>query len=427
MEPVERSNIARCAAGEGLFGLGMGLASFLTVLPVLLEDYLGAGDVEVGLAFSLASAGWLLAQPLGLVLFGRKRRSKRFLVPWALGFAVPPYLLIAASVYLLGPEHPRLTAGLVLGLLAVRIVGGGSAIPLWFDWQAMVFRRRIRGLAIGMMAGASALGAGLAALAAGGVRHYLEFPVSFALLFGVATAFFVAGLAFFASVREPDEVRRPHATLKLSDLVERFGQSLGERNFRRYLVGRVLLTLGGGGAAFFAVHFTSASGGGVSEATVFALGAFLTLASAVAGPLLGRLGDRAGHKRGVLLGALAQLGAVGVAWLGRGPLACAAAFALLGIAFSAAWVSHNNMLFETCPHESRVAHITLSSMVLGPVLFLVPLGTGWLVALVGSRPAVIGMTLAPTLLGVAWLALMVREPRDVELSRAPPPAQDAAS
>jgi uncharacterized membrane protein len=97
------------------------------------------------------------------------------------------------------------------------------------------------------------------------------------------------------------------------------------------------------------------------------------------------------------------------------------------VAFSAAWVSHNNMLFETCPHDSRVAHITLSSMVLGPVLFLVPMVTGWLADHVWDRPTAIGATLVPTLLGVAWLALMVQEPRDIELSRGAAPPQDAAS
>ena len=70
------------------------------------------------------------------------------------------------------------------------------------------------------------------------------------------------------------------------------------------------------------------------------------------------------------------------------------------------------------PHDSRVAHITLSNMVLGPILALVPVGTGWLVDHVGVRTG-IGLTLIPTVLGIAWLAMMVREPRDIELDRQP--------
>ncbi|KPK61444.1 MAG: hypothetical protein AMK73_07955, partial [Planctomycetes bacterium SM23_32] len=197
----ERGNMARCAVGEGLFGTGMGLISVVTVLPILLEKYLGAGEVELGLAFSLGTAGWLLAQPLGMLGLARRRRTKRFLVPWAFGFAVPSYLAMGAAVYLLGVGRPRLCSGIVLGLLAVRILGGGAATPLWFDWQAMIFRRGIRGLAIGMMAGASAAGASLAAVASAGARLTLPFPLNFSLLFCAAVVFFAAGLSVFASVR----------------------------------------------------------------------------------------------------------------------------------------------------------------------------------------------------------------------------------
>jgi MFS family permease len=204
--------------------------------------------------------------------------------------------------------------------------------------------------------------------------------------------------------------------LKPGDLFRRFGRSLGEVNFRRYLIGRILMTLGAGGAAFYAVHFQSEAGGGVPEPTVIKLSSLLMVGQCLVSYPLGRLGDRMGHKVGIVLGAFGQVAAIAVAFLGRGPMACGAAFILCGVAWAAAWVSHINMLFETCPHDSRVAHITLSNMVLGPVLALVPMGTGWLVEAVSVRTG-IGLTLVPTLLGVLWLALMVREPRHVELDR----------
>jgi MFS family permease len=411
----EGGNIARCAVGEGLFGLGMGLMSVITVLPILLEKYLGAGDVQLGLAFSLGTAGWLLAQPLGMLALARRRRTKRFIIPWAFCFVVPPFLAMGTAVYLLGLERPRLCAAIVLGLLAVRIVGGGAAMPLWFDWQAMVFRRGIRGFAIGLIAGSSAVGAALAAVIAAGVRLKLDFPLNFALLFWAAVPFFAAGLTSYCTVREPDALREPQPTKRAADLLRLFRRSLGERNFRSYLIGRVLLTLGSGAPAFFAVHFSSPAGGDVPEATVFALGLFLTVASMASGPLLGRLGDRAGHKKGVLIGAGAQLVAIAVAAFCVGRLACGVTFALLGVAWSSSWVSHHNMLFETCPHDSRVVHITLSSMVLGPVLFLVPIATGWMMAHVPGRPTGIALTLVPGVLGLLWLIARVREPREIEV------------
>ncbi|MFO8006227.1 MAG: hypothetical protein R6V05_00670 [Candidatus Brocadiia bacterium] len=417
MEPTERSNISRCVAGEGLFGLGMGLVAAMTALPLLLEN-LGAGKIVLGLAFSICTAGWMMGQPVGLMLFGRKRRSKRFLVPWAFCCSVPTYAGMALAVLLLGVSAPGACAAVILLLLAVRFGGGGAVVPLWQDWQAMMFRRKVRGRAVGMIAGGSAFGVTVAALAAGAVRRTIGFPNSYALLFAGSALFCAAGLGFYAAVREPEVVRQAVPTLRVRDLFGRFARSFGEPNFRNYLIGRALLTLGAGGAAFYAVHFKSPDGGGLAESTVIAVGMFLTLPQAIASPILGRIGDRRGHKSGVLLGAVAQLGSIAVAFLGRGLGACILAFGLMGVAWASAWVSHSNMLFETCPHDSRAAHITLSNVFLGPFVLLVPLATGWMMANWTGVRAGLGVTLVPTVVGILYLLVVVKEPRTLEMEAA---------
>ncbi len=408
----------------------MGLVAPMTALPLLLQN-LGAGKVVLGLSFSICTAGWMIGQPVGLFLFGRRRRTKRFLVPWAFCCSVPTYAAMGLAVLLLAVSAPAACAAVILSLLAVRFVGGGAAVPLWMEWQAMVFRRRVRGRAIGAIAGGSAFGVTVAALAAGAVRGTIGFPNSYALLFAGSALFCMAGLGSYAIVREPEALHRAASTLRVRDLFNRFAHSFGEANFRNYLVGRALLTLGAGGAAFYAVHFRSADGGGLAESTVIAVGMFLTLPQAIASPILGRIGDRRGHKSGVMLGALAQLGSIAVAFLGRGLEACVLAFGLMGVAWAAAWVSHTNMLFETCPHESRAAHITLSNVFLGPFVLLVPLGTGWMMEHWTGLRAGLGLTLAPTALGILWLLAMVKEPRAIEMASADLPAagaaQDAAS
>jgi len=140
---VERRNARKCVAGEALFGTGMGFLSSVAVLPLLLKS-LGAGEVLLGLLGSIFWAGWLVLQPLGLFLFGGKPRSKRFLVPWSLAFAVPSYLAVGVLVFLLGPTRPALCVTLVLVVLAVRILGGGMVMPFSWNWQAVIFRQAIR-------------------------------------------------------------------------------------------------------------------------------------------------------------------------------------------------------------------------------------------------------------------------------------------
>jgi MFS family permease len=243
------------------------------------------------------------------------------------------------------------------------------------------------------------------------VRSYFGCPANYALLFLAAAVFAAASLAAIMSVQEPAEMARPSAALGTRDLLTLFRRSLGERNFRNYLAGRILLILGGGASGFYAIHFGSTEGGGLAESTIITLGMFLTLPQAIASYLFGRLGDRVGHKRGVVMGALAQAGSLAAAYLGTGAWACVASFALLGVTWASGWVSHSNMLFETCPHDHRAAHITVSNTVLSPLLFLVPLGMGRLMeSVVGIRNG-IGLSLIPSALGVLWMLLVVKDPR----------------
>jgi MFS family permease len=418
MDAVERRNARKCVVGEGLFGTGIGFLSSVSVLPLLLES-LGASEIQIGLLGSIFWAGWIVLQPLGLFLLGQKRRTKRFLVPWSMTCAVPAYAAIGFIIYFLAPTRPGLVCWLLLAILAARVLGAGMALPFWLEWQATVFRRGIRGRVIGLMAAFASLGGTLSAFAAAMVVEALDLPGNYSLLAVVSILFFAVSLTFFATVREPPEMLTPYSALRRRDFLRRFAHSLSEKNFRNYLIGRLLMTSGAGGAAFFAVYFKSSEGGGLSAATVIRLGALLGIAHFLISYPLGRLGDRGGHKVGVVVGACAQVAAISMAFFGRGAVACGATFALVGVAWSAAWVSHMNMLFETCPHDSRIAHITLSNMVLGPVLWLVPVVTGWAITHVGMRTG-IGLTLIPTLLGVAWLAIVVREPRDIEITGANP-------
>jgi len=410
MHPEERVNAIKCMFGDATYGVGMGLAAVMTVFPLLFKA-LGAGQIEIGLLFSITAAGWVLAQPVGLFVIGRRPRNKRFLLNWGVFFWLPTFFGMGAAAYFLSDTDARLCRYLLLLALALWVVGDGMCVPLWNDWLSRLFTRDSRGRGMGMMAAAWAVGNGLAALAAGQVERAIRFPLNYAALFVAASALFAVGLIFYWTVREPEEVLAPSTPLGAKDLLGRIAHSLRQTNFRNYLIGRMLLTIGGGATAFYAVRFQSAEGGGVAAGTVITLGVLLALPQGVASYPLGRLGDRAGHKKGVVIGAVAQAAAIAVALLASGPVACGVCFASLGVAFASGWVSHTNMLFETCPHDSRPAHLALSNVLLSPFVILAPIGTGWLMESAGPR-AGIGMTLVPTALGVLWLIVAVKEPRD---------------
>jgi len=412
MDPLERNNTLKCTGAHVLFGVGGGLTSALTVLPLMLKA-MGASELVLGVAFSLATAGWLLLQPLAVFIFGRRTRTKRLLVPWSAAFSLPCVLAIGAVVFLLGRSRAGLCIGLVLALFAVRVVGEGMIFPFWDDWFAHLFSREFRGRALGLVSGFMAVGISAGAVVAGRLQDRLAFPVNYAALFWGAGVMYALAFAGIWWLREPRSLTRDANQHTIRELLGRFGLSLREANFRNYLIGRIILTLGGGTVGFYAAYFGSPEGGDVTPATVITLGMFTTLPQVVFAYLLGRLGDRAGHKVSVVVGACALAASIAVVWLGRGPVACGLAFVLLGLAASAGWGPHLNMLYETCPHDSRVAHITLSNLVLSPFLLLVPIATGWLRGLAGVHT--FGLALVPVLVGILWLVFRVKEPRTIQV------------
>jgi len=409
MDRIERRNLVCNTVGEGLWGLGAGLASQLTVLPLLIKR-LGGGEEEVGLLSAVGSAGVLLPQVASAFVFPGGQGRKWFLIIYHLAAIVPSWTLIGVGTLVLSREHQLAARVLLQAAFATFTLTIGIILPVWLDWVAGLFGRETRGRTFGWSNAAVALAGTPAALAAAVLVDRCEFPLSYALLVFLGTACYVASMLVFAAVREVDKGAPPRR-LPAGEMFSRFGRSLGDANFRRYLVGRTLVTLGSAPPMFFAVHFRASAGGSVGENTVIALGALQALAQAVSGLGLGRLGDRRGHRAGIVAGAAAQAGSIALALAVPGPAGCAAAFAFSGLSFASAWVSHTNFVFESCPHDSRAAHIAITNLVLAPATVLVPWIAGRAAESLGT-PAVFAASLVPTLAGLAWLALVVREVRE---------------
>ncbi len=417
MNQQERKDAWGAAIGEGVWGLGMGLIAPLTVMPLLIQA-LGGGPLEIGLIYGIATAGFLPLQPIGTLIWKHGGGKRNVILFYHILTALPLFALMAAVTWFLAPREDVRTLArvLLIVLFAARALTTGLIIPVWQDWMAGLFSTHSRGRALGLCGAASCVGVSVAALGAAWVRQRTMFPANYAALFAAATVLFGASLALFFRV-SPGQPHPDRTRPRLSELLGRFRHSLRDHNFSRYLVGRVLLTTGSGATAFVAVHFNSPDGGGLSEAMIIGLGAFLTLPQALGSLWMGALGDRAGHRLGTLIGATAQIAAIAVAFVGTGVLACVLCFACLGLAYGAGAVSHQNMIYETCPHDSRVAHITVSNLVLGPFIAAVPLVTGYLVGHVGTLNT-FAACMVPTVLGALWIIFMVHEPREIEVLRA---------
>jgi len=83
------------------------------------------------------------------------------------------------------------------------------------------------------------------------------------------------------------------------------------------------------------------------------------------------------------------------------------------------------MLYETCPHDSRIAHITVGNLVMGTTSILCPLLAGVAAARYGTR-SLFGICLVLSAGALLWFALRVREPRQVTERPAPVDVNRAA-
>ena len=406
MRRIDRRNIVCNTAGEGLWGFGWSIAAPLTVFPILIQR-LGGGAFEVGILAAIVSAGAILPQIFGSLVFRTGQGRKRFLINIHLYVVAPPWMLMGLVMLFISGSNPKLARAFLLLLIALSYVSIGFVLSLWFDWVAGLFRREFRGFAIGLAHSASAVGGAVAAMVAALVIGNLRYPSNYAFIFFCAAGFFVMSMVAFMFV-QVERIGRPN-TLTAKDVLARFKHSLAIPNLRRYLVARSFMAIGAASTSFFTVHYLSERGGGVAGKTVVALGALIMAGEALFSVLIGRLGDRIGHRAGILVGSAAQVVSIALAILVPGPVSCGIAFVLSGIGFAGAAVSHQNFLFETCPHDSRTAHITISNLVLAPTMMFTPLAIGRATEVFSTAP-VFGFCLASTLISIVLLLRFVRNP-----------------
>jgi MFS family permease len=223
---------------------------------------------------------------------------------------------------------------------------------------------------------------------------------------------FLACLSFAAFVLIDDPGARAAAPPRPSVrvLLAHFAHSLRTANFRALLAGRLLATAGFCVVPLIAAYYAGPAGGGLANDRLVTYGAAMALGSAVGNLVLGRLGDRRGHRAGMLVAVGMQAVTLAIVLTTRGPLGCACAYFGAGICAAGSFVSHTNLLYETCPHDHRLAHMTVGNLVLGLGAAPAPFLAGWLATAVGLR-MVFTVELVLSLAALAWCVTLLREPR----------------
>jgi MFS family permease len=402
-----RHNVLALGADYALFFMGMSFASQVTILPAFAE-HLGAPNVVIGAIPAFMSTGWLLPS---LFAAGHTETLRRKL-PFVLRYTIwerLPFLGLAAAAFFLAVPAPALTLAVLLLMLVVITAAGGALMPAWMDiiGRAVPVGARGRFFAFATVLGNS--GGVLGSFASAWILATVAAPASYGYCFLAAALFMGLSYSALALTREPPSATTTAAVPLTAYLRRAAGVLRRDQNLAWFLVARGCGSVGMAAGGFYTVYALR-----TLRAPDWQVGVFTTvlLVGEILGTIvLGWLGDRAGHRRVVIIGMVAMLAGNLLAIAAPSLEAFRVVFALQGLQMAALHVSGLNILLEFAPAVGeRPTYVGLGNTLTAPVAFAAPLAAGLLADATGFA----AVFLAAALGGLAGLAVLlgrVRDPR----------------
>ncbi|MCP5100884.1 MAG: MFS transporter [Chloroflexi bacterium] len=390
------------------FWFGSSFISSATIVPLFVSK-LSDSPLAIGLAAVIANGGWYLPQLFTANFVERLSRKKPVVVN--LGFfseRVPLFIVVLSALV----AARSLTWALILFLLAYasHSIGAGLIATAWQDMIARCFPVNKRGRFFGT---AMFVGAGVGALAAGFSAWLLDnfpFPTNFVYIFLIAAIAITISWGFLALTRESAQVittpRRSEREYwaQLPRIVQQ------DRNFRHFLVARLMLAMGTMGAGFVTV--AAVQQWQVADSTVGIYTVVYLVGQTLGNLLFGFLADRYGHKLSLELSAVLSLMAFGIAWLAPTPDWYFVVFLLLGMNLGAVIVSGVLIVMEFCAPEKRPTYAGLTNTGVGLISSIAPLIGAWLATIGYGWLFALGCVI--NVFALLLMRFWVQEPRWVE-------------
>ncbi len=402
-----RWNMIVNALDGAFFWFAMTFASTSTILP-LYVSHLTSSKLAIGLVAAIPSMGWLFPQLLTAPLVERMPRKKPFLIWTSLATERAALLFMAISAYFLSKSSPRLALLLFFVTLIWHAFGAGTIATAWQDMIAKVIPVRWRGRFFGVT---NFLGAAMGvpgAVVATAILGRFPYPVNFALCFFLAFAGSTASWVFLALTREPPGPTRQEREPP-SLYIRRLRRIIHtDANFARFLLARIIGTLGSMYVGFIAISAVQRFGLPDEAAGQFT--GFMVAGQLIANLILGLIADRWGHKIVLEIGSLCSATSVALVLFAPTPLWVYFAFVLQGVTVATYLLSGMSITFEFSEPEERPTYIGLASTIGGIFSGAAPLVGGWLAGQLGYG-WLFGLCLFITLVSFSLLHWQVQDPR----------------
>jgi MFS family permease len=359
------------------FGVGFTFFSPDSVLPAFALR-LTENDLAIGMAIAVFQGGWLLPQVITAHLISDKPRKKPYMLIGMGGRAL--FLVIALALWGGLADYPTPMLILFLACIGLFSATDGFVSVAWFDVMARAIppRRRGRLIAAGQaIKGLIGIGAGVLIKL---ILNHCLFPLSYVLIFTLASVALIPSAIALSLIREPPPVDADPQTdgqVKGSWL----RPLLADQVFRRWMLCRLLVGLIGLATPFYVKHAEKELLLPESITGDFVLAQ--TLAGVVMSILLGPVSERWGPRHAIRIGsaaaAVGPLFALAVHLVRQGWLVRAYPFVFiaLGIIASAWMLGFYNYLLEIAPAGKRAAYVGTGNTTTG-LLTLAPIAGGWL-------------------------------------------------
>jgi MFS family permease len=395
------------------FGLALGFASFVTIIPLFVST-LTQSAILIGLIPAIHTMGWQLPQLLIANRVSQQSQYKRMLLLITIQERLP--FLALALVAWFAPRIGAQTALLLTFLILIwQGLGGGFAATPWQSMIAKIMPSDRRGTFYGTQSAAANLLASLSAIAAGYLLSNLDSPLDFTLLFLLASIAMGISWLAIAQTREPETTPeappedRKSFWRKIALILKQ------DTNFRWFLAVRMMSQVALMGFAFYTVYAVTELG--MNEITVGILTGVLLGTQIVANPLMGWLGDHLGHRLLMMVGLIAAALSGLLAWLAPGAAWFYPVFILAGVANVSVWTIGLAMILDFGTPAERPAYIGLANTLIAPVTILAPILGGLLAEIYGYPAAFIASAIAGLATAFIILVLVHDPPRHLAVEK----------
>jgi MFS family permease len=347
-----RFNLTVNILDGGFFGLAMGFASTITILPLFVSQMTDSA-LLIGLVPATHNVGWQFPQ---LLTAGWESRTKHIkpLVLWTTIHEHIPFLWLAAVAWFL----PQLGAQTALILTFILLVwqgfGGGFTSNAWTSLMTKIMPPNLHGT-----------------------------------FFGAQMAAFIGLEGLSAVAEESQHIPKTNT------------------NFIAFLIMCSLSQFAAMAFSFYIVYVVWTFG--ISEAEAgYMTGAYL-LFSIFASLVMGRLADHWSPRVVMTIGALASTLSAALALLAPSANWFYASFLLTSMAVVAIWTIPMPLTVQFGTEEERPYYIGLSSTITAPTTLLAPVIGGWLADTVNFQATFL-VSIVCGLLMAAMLVLVVKDP-----------------